>query len=228
MSYNLNYIRKVFSQELPEYLDLNLLFNVAYSLDNSRIKLYVLATEKSFLYKCSQDGRISRQYDAAKTKINIERLDNFLGCRLDYRDLVIDTVEENIYYLYCEESGFEQTVRLLEKLQAVYRINSADFFEAVSYLNDRKIVSYSDLYDHRAVSMVKISLCDQNFKIYARPFQTGNNFNLPPNARDFLSGIYDCNKDALPGYISNLWIAYNFGNGQTVISTQNDQLKLEF
>lgn len=228
MHYNLNFIRQAFNQQLPDYLDLNLLFNVAYCLNSGGIKLYILAKEMSFLYKCSQNGRISKQYDAAKTKVDIEKLDNFLGCQLDYRDLVIDTVEENIYYLYCEESGFEQTVRLLEKLQTIYRVSSTDFFQAASYLNDRQISCYADLYDYHAVSMVKISLCDQNFKIYAHPFQTDNNFNLPPNAVDFLSGVYDCYAEELTGHIRNLWIAYNFGNGQTVISSQNDQLKLEF
>ncbi|MFP4681960.1 MAG: hypothetical protein ACLFQB_15920, partial [Chitinispirillaceae bacterium] len=125
MSYNRPFLQTLFNRNIPDFMKWEKLFNVAYCLDTEQLKLYFMADEKTFLYKCPLEGEVTRQYDAARADVDIEKLDRFLDCELNYGDLVLDTVQENIYYIYCEESGFEQTVRLLEILLDKFGISTS-------------------------------------------------------------------------------------------------------
>ncbi len=225
MIYNRDFVKQAFKTPLPGFINWDLLFNVAYCIDDESVKLYFIADELSFLYKCSQSGKLVKQSDARKTVFSVSKLNQFLGYALDYKDLVIDTVEDDVYYIYCEESGFEQTVRLLELLIEKYKISPEELFRAASRLNNRTIESFHQIIDYRAVSMVKIPLCNNNFKIYARPFKTRNDFIRPPKLDQFLCRVYNCAEKELSAYIWNMWVSYDFSNGHLTVSTQNDELK---
>ena len=225
MPYNIPFIKNSINCNLPHYINWDLLFNVAYCLNTEQVKLYFVADEKSFLYKCTTDGEISKQYDVLKVKVDIERLDRFLSYRLNYDDLILDTVEDDIYYVYCEESGFEQTIRMIEILAEKFSISAEDLFKAVSLINGKKIDRYHQIFDCMAVSMVKIPVQNDNFKIYARPYKTGNDFPLDGKLQEFLRNVYGCEKSELMDHIKNMWVSYNFSTGQVTVSTQDDELK---
>ncbi len=239
MAYNLPFIKKVFNCTLPDYINWELLYNIGYCLDNESMKLYIVGDKKYFyfIYKCSQDGKITKQFNASKVEVDIEQINSYLGGKLkfsaglrfgrnkadkNYDHLIIDTLEEDNYYVYCEESSFEQTIRFFEALALKYSVKAEDFFRVVSELNSRTISCFSDIYDYKAVSMVKVTLRDNNFKIYARPYKNGNNYVLTEKAKEFLLKLYDCSREKLKNHIMNLWVSYNFGKKQTTISTQND------
>ncbi|MFP4241989.1 MAG: hypothetical protein ACLFTW_08460, partial [Chitinispirillaceae bacterium] len=120
-----------------------------------------------------------------------------------------------------------QTVRLLEILLDKFGISTSVFFDTVSRLNDRSINCFHRLIDFRAVSMVKIPLTGNNFKIYARPYKTGNGFRRPEKLQQFLINLYGCSEKDLGQHIWNMWVSYDFGSGRTTVSTQNDELKTD-
>ncbi|MDY0016659.1 MAG: hypothetical protein AB7V07_02175 [Candidatus Delongbacteria bacterium] len=225
MEYNLDYVREIFGRDIPKYINLDFLFNIALCLGNDEIKLYIISEEKYFLYKCSQDGNIVKQYDASKIKVDEKKLEEFLNYSPNFEDIIIDTVEENVFYVYCEESSYEQIIRLIERLLKIYKVDLEHFFKTVTYLNETEINCFSDLFDRRAVSMIKISLNNKNLKIYSRPFRNGNNFIIPDAAKNILKKLYSCDGDEFLSKIENLWVSYDFNNNRTTISTQNDQLK---
>src|SRR5688572_20047907 len=94
---------------VPEDIDRNLLFNVSYDLKTREMKLYVLAPGRDFIYKIGANT-ITKQYDAVTHGADPARLSEFLGADLDYQDLLLDTVEDDVYYLFVEDSSAAQCV----------------------------------------------------------------------------------------------------------------------
>ena len=208
---------------LPDYIDRDLLFNVSCDLQSGEVKLYVLARSKDFIYKISRNS-ISKQYDAEAYGANPARLSEFLGARFDYDDLLLDTVEDDVYYMLIEDSSAPQYVRFLRALCVKFGVTEQRLVTTINKVNKRGIKNLEESCTYKAISLVKVPFLNIDCKIYSRPFLTGNGYELNENATAFLAKVYGCPKQDISAHLQHLWVAAELTSDRIVVSTQHHSL----
>ncbi|MBS3952355.1 MAG: hypothetical protein KGZ88_05345 [Methylomicrobium sp.] len=208
---------------LPDYLIKDNLFNVSYDIDTEVIKLYILDETKSFLYKISQEG-ISKQYEALKFKADPSRLSAFLGVEFDDRTIQIDTVEDNVYYLYIEEAPHADYTGFLDTVCSKFGISKSRFLDTVNRINKRQITNMFECFKYRAVSGVKVPFESDNCKLYSRPFKLGNGYELNDKAKQFMTRLYGCDESDLESRLEYLWVSSELLTNRIVLTTQYHEL----
>lgn len=223
--YDLNFVRRECGVDgLPDFIDLNRLFNVSFEPANGTVKLYVLDETGSFLYKIGLSS-ITRQYDATTVEVNLELLQKHLGFYFNSNDIIIDTVEGHNYYLYIEDSSPRQYIELLKALCRRAGIPESRLIEVVNRINGRPVENLFECMVRRAVSGVRIPLDDGQIKLYARPFLLGGGFPLDPRATRFLARLHGCREDALTPHLRYLWVSSELLTDRLVLTTQFHQLR---
>jgi hypothetical protein len=206
---------------LPPEVNRDLLFNVSYELGSGEVKLYILDEGRRFLHKVSRGG-VTRQ--CVGTGADPAPLAKFLGTDFDFAQLVIDTVEGDVYYLYIEEASPPQYVKLLDCVCLRCRVPHDRFVQAVNRINRRPIDSFLQCCANRAVSGIKVPLTAGQPRIYSRPFLTGNGYDLPAPAAAFLARLYACPAADLASRLTHLWVSAELLTGRMVLTTQYDEL----
>jgi hypothetical protein len=211
--------------DLPPYIDRHRLFNVSLEPATGDVKLYVLDKSERFLYKISSDG-ISLQYagDDVDHGADLRILERHLRCQIDPRQIVIDAVEEDIYYVYLDDAETKQSVCFVEAICQVYGVTEVCFLEAMNAINKRQFTSVSDGLSKSAVSLVKVPLRATNPKIYSRPFHSGNGFDLDSKTTAFLSRLCSCDETALSPQLKHMWVATELLSDRMLIVTQDHGL----
>jgi hypothetical protein len=208
---------------IPPWIDRKLLFNASYDLATGEIKLYFLNAEKSTIFKVS-GKTITKQYDAVRFDAPSARLSEFLGAAFDYSDLLLDTVEDDIYYVLMEDTSRPQYLKFLRALCAKFGVSEDRLIEVVNKINKHQVTSLRECYIRKAVSGVKVPFAGTNCKLYARPFLTGNSYELSRNALDFLTHFHGCSENELRPRIRYLWVASELLSDRVVITTQHHEL----
>ena len=225
--YDLDFAFKAFGAEhVPRHIQKARLFNVSFEPRSGDIKLYVLDASERFLYKLSRDGAITRQYagDDPQYGADPRRIVRHFGCQLDFNQVVIDAVEDETYYLYLDDAGIDQQMRLARAVCRTYRLTEARLLEAVHAVNKRRFPSLRDALEQRAVSLVKVPLTGADVKIYSRPFHSGNGFDIDPVSRAFLLRLYRCEEAGLSRLLRHTWVARELLSDRLLIVTQNHAL----
>lgn len=208
---------------LPEFLAWERLFNVSYDLDSEIVKLYFLDETKSFLFKVGPEG-ITKQFNAEKFHADPGRLSAFLGQPFDYTRISLDTVEDDVFYLYIEEASIADRSYFLGAVCNRFGINKSQFVAAANRINQRQSANMYECLLNNAVAGIKIPLLNDSLKIYARPFNTGNGYVLGDKAECFLTGLYSCDRADLIQHIRFMWVSTEILSGRTVLTTQHHQL----
>jgi hypothetical protein len=211
--------------ELPAEIDRNRLFNVSYELGSGDIKLYVLDQSKRFLYKISREA-IGRQYagDDPEDGGDLNRLCTYLDRHFDPRQIVIDAVEEGVYYVYLDDAGVDQTMLLLNAVAERFLVKPESVLATVSAISGQVYDNLEDAATDRAVSLVKIPFDKRKTKLYARPFLRGTGVALDATTREFLSRLYACGDAHLDPHLRRLWVAKELGSERTLVVTQHHSL----
>ncbi len=209
---------------IPGYIHRDLLFNVSYDVGSGDIKLYFLDSVKTFLYKVTRAG-ISAQYAALSVGADPTPLIRYLGIRFDPNQIQIDTVEGDVYYLYIEPADRAQYIQFMRSVALKYDMRIATILQCINKINARHVTALSEAHSKRSVSMVRIGLdAGRSCKLYSRPYLHRNGFLLPDHARQFLCRLHRCNTEALPQYLSHLWVSIDLFTERLVVATQFHQL----
>lgn len=208
---------------VPHYIDRDLLFNVSYDLQTGEMKLYVLARSRDFIYKISANA-ISKQYDAVMHGADPSRLSEFLGTDFDFQDLLLDTVEDDVYYVFVEESSAPQCLRFFRALCEKFGVTEGALVSAITRINRRSIDSLDECCARKAVSLIKVPFTGAGCKVYSRPLLMGNGYDLSAEAVAFLTRLYDCRQEALAVHLRHLWVSSELTSERIVISTQHHDL----
>jgi len=210
---------------LPFYIERERLFNVSFEPETGRVKLYVLDRSERFLYKVSATG-ITRQYagDDPDHGGYPGRLMRRLGRRVDPRQIVIDAVEEDIYYLYLDDAGVEECLHLVNALCRTFQVTEDRFLETMRSINKRQFSTVAEGLGAHAISLVKVPLSKRGLKIYSRPFHSRNGFDLDDRTREFLCRLYNCEQEHLPALLRFAWVARDVLTDRLLVVTQNHAL----
>jgi hypothetical protein len=202
------------------------LFNVSFEPRTGDIKLYVLDASERFLYKLSHDSAITRQYagDDPQYGGDPRRVIRHFGCQLDFHQVVIDAVEGDTYYLYLDDAGIEQKMRLARAVCRRYGLTEAQLLEAVHAVNKRRFPSLRKALEQQAISLVKVPLTGSDVKIYSRPFHSGNGYDLDSVSRAFLRRLHGCGESELSRFLRYIWVARDLLTDRLLIVTQNHAL----
>ena len=224
MTYNRDFIfRECGFDWLPPSIDRELLFNASYDLGTGEVKLYFLDSKRTTIFKVS--GRnITRQYDAVSFRAPPARLSAFLEADFDYSDLLLDTVEEDVYYLLVENTSAKQYVKFFDALCRKFSCAEERLLQAVNRINLRRAKTIYECYAWKAISLVKVPFAGGECKVYARPFLTGNSYELSRPAIEFLTRFHGCAEAELPPRIRYLWVSSELGTDRIVITTQHHAL----
>lgn len=209
---------------VPPEIRHDLLYNVSYEPGVGTIKLYVLDESRRFLHKISQDGRIVRQYEARAAGADTARLERFLGASFDFNDLLIDTVEDDSFYLLIESTTPSQYIHFLTHLCEACRITRRQFVDAVNRINARPVENIHECCMQRAVSGVRVDLAGRRGKIYARPFLTGSGFDLGADTLAFLQRLFGTDAAGLREPLQHVWVASDLPSARVVVVTQRPGL----
>ena len=211
--------------DLPAEIDRNRLFNVSYELGSGDIKLYVLDQSERFLYKISRTA-IGRQYagDDPTQSIDFNKLCKHLDCRFEPREVVIDAVEEGVYYVYLDDAGVEQTMLLLNAVADRYRVSRELLLATVNEISGTNYADLEAAAVDRVISLVKIPFDERPPKLYARPFLRGPGVPLDTPTRTFLARLYACERGDLDALLGRLWVAKELGTDRMLVVTQNHAL----
>ncbi len=204
---------------VPADIDRSRLFNVSFEIGTGDVKLYVLDRTGSLLHKISRDG-ITVQRSASAAGADPQVLREFLGQQLDFTDLILDTVEDDTFYVYLDPSSPSQYVTFLGALCKRYGCPRDRLIEVVNRLNRRKVENVYDCMLHRCVSGAKVPVLSDRCKLYSRPFSTGNGFDLVPDAARFLRRLYRCDDADLQGALRHLWVSSELFSDRLVLTTQ--------
>lgn len=211
--------------ELPAEIDRNRLFNVSYELGSGDIKLYVLDQSERFLYKIAH-AAIGRQYagDDPEKGGDFNRLCQYLDRRFDRREIVIDAVEEGVYYVYLDDAGVEQTMLLLNGLAERYLVSPETILATANEISGQHYDDLESAAADRVISLVKIPFDDRHPKLYARPFLRGHGVALDAATRAFLARLYACDDAQLDALLGRLWVAKELGTDRMLVVTQHHSL----
>jgi hypothetical protein len=208
---------------IPQWIDRELLFNASCDLATGEIKLYFLDAARSTIFKVS--GRtITKQYDAVRFKAPPGRLSAFLGTAFDYSDLLLDTVEDDVYYVLVQDTSATQYLKFFGALCRKFDAAEGKLVEAVNRINKRQVKTLHECYNRKAVSLVKVPFVDGDCKVYARPFLTGNSYDLSRSALEFLTRFHGCSEDELQPRLRYLWVSAELRSDRVVIATQHHAL----
>ena len=170
--------------DVPDYIDRSRLFNVSFDLTSGYVKLYVLDASERFAHKITRDG-ITRQYSGDDPEHGGDhgRLERHLGCKLAAREIVIDAVEDETYYVYLDDAGVEQSLLFLTALCRVHGLTEGAVLQSINAVSGKSYASLVAALAEHAVSLVKVPLASGNVKVYARPFLRGRTTRWPPVRR---------------------------------------------
>lgn len=205
---------------VPPHIDRTRLFNVSYEVVSGEIKLYVLDDSGSLLYKIDSAGTITEQRSFPAAGKDSRALQDFLGEELDFTDVVIDTVEDDIFYVYIEPSSPTQYVTFLGAVCRRFGFSKSRLVQVVNRLNRRPIESVFDCMQNRSVSGAKIPLSSNQVKFYSRPFLTGNGFDLDAASQAFLRRLYRCPAGDLQPLLRHLWVSGEIFSDRVILTTQ--------
>ncbi|NRA22251.1 MAG: hypothetical protein HRU05_17395 [Oceanospirillaceae bacterium] len=210
---------------LPKEIDRNQLFNVSFDLDTGEIKLYILDKSERFVYKVSKQG-ISRQYSGADPEFGAdpERLNAFLNLQFDYRQITIDAVEGDNYYVYMERGEIAQYRRFVQSYCQRFNLSTAQLLSKVSRINNRNFNDLEHCCRARAISMLRIPLDASESKIYAQPFLYGNGFPLNQRTEQFLLKLFSCRDTELQAKLRHVWVVTEITTDRTLLVTQYHDL----
>lgn len=208
---------------VPGYINRDLLFNVSYDIHTGEIKLYILNNEKTYLYKISKD-HITKQFDAVQVGAETSRLSEYLETEFDYTDLLLDTVEQDTYYVYVEETSLQEYMKFMSAIRRKFEIVESELTGIINRINKNQIANLREGHRRRSVSLVKVPFMNSRCKLYARPFKTGNQFDLTENALRFLARLYGCQMTAVSQYIKYLWVSSELFEDRIVVTTQHHSL----
>lgn len=212
-------------KNLPEYIERERLFNVSFDIASAETKLYVLDKSERFLYKLSSDT-VTRQYagDDSQYGGDYSVLIRHLQCDFDDREIVIDAVEDDVYFLYLDDAGPEQCLRLMRALCRTYGTTELRILQSINAISGRTFDSLESALDKRAVSLVKVPLTDNSVKIYSRPFLRGDGIDLNARTRSFLARLYNCEESVLPEFLKHLWVGKELLTERILVVTQYHEL----
>ena len=226
--YDLNFIfDECGFRDVPEYIDRDRLFNVSFDIHTEEIKLYVLDKGERFAYKLSQDGTISRQYSGGEPQYEHapQMLRDHFQRKLDFTRIVIDAVEDDVYYIYLDDGRAEECMEFIDAICVKYDITGQQFLDAINAVNERKFISLRDGVLKKALSLVKVPLTVNKVKIYSRPFYTGHGFKLNTVSREFLARVFNCNDEkSLQDFLKYVWVAKEISTGRMQVVTQYHKL----
>jgi len=211
--------------DVPDYIDRSRLFNVSLDLTSGYIKLYVLDVSERFAHKITRDG-ITRQYsgDDAEHGGDHARLERHLGTKLLEREIVIDAVEGETYYVYLDDAGVEQSRLFLGALCRAHDSTEDELLRSINAVSGKSFASIADATAERAVSLVKVPLAAGEVKVYARPFLRGWRFPLDQRATRFLCRLHACAERDLEPRLKHLWVTNEIGADAIGIVTQHHDL----
>jgi hypothetical protein len=211
--------------KLPAEIDRNRLFNVSYELGSGDIKLYVLDKSERFLYKISRTA-IGRQYvgDDPEDGGDFNRLCRYLDRHFDPRQIVIDAVEEGVYYVYLDDAGVDQTMLLLNAMAERYLVSPESILATVNQISGQSYDELESAATDRVISLVKIPFDKGHPKLYARPFLRGPGVALDATTRAFLAGLYACEDAQLDALLGRLWVAKELGTDRMLVVAQRHSL----
>lgn len=228
--YNLDFIYDHSGlSDLPAEIDRGRLFNVSFDISSGDIKLYILDRSERFAYKVSQ-AAITRQYsgDDAEFGGSEARLNRFLGAEFDYRQIVIDAVEGDSYYVDLQGARGREFLRFVRSYCQRFNISEQQLVAKAGLINHRRYDDLEHCYRERAIAMLRIPLAGGDSKVYALPFLQGGSGDstLQLNARtlDFLSKLYDCSPEQLPPRLQHLWLVTEINGDRTLVVTQYHEL----
>ncbi len=208
---------------VPAHIDRNLLFNVSFEPATGDIKLYVLDATRTLLHKISRTG-ITVQRGIAHDATAPDALRDCLGHELDFNDLVLDTVEDDTYYIYLDPSSPSQYVAFLGALCARFGFTRDHLVQVANRINRRQVANLYECMLHRCISGARVPLRGGQCKLYSRPFGTGNGFDLDSAAERFLRRLYRCEAPDLEQALRHLWVSREVFSGRLVLTTQRQAM----
>jgi|GEM_PF-2168173 len=228
--YDLDFIYSYFYNgagisKLPDEIDPELLFNVSFDIETSDIKLYILDKSQRFAFKVSSSG-VSKQYTGADPEFGAQpqRLNHFLNAEIDYRQVTIDAVEGDNYYVYMEEAKGAQYQQFINRYCHRYNITIEQLLTKVSRINHRKFQSLEQCCNARAISMLRIPLDGSPSKVYAQPFLYGEGIPINQRSMQFLLQLFACSTVELKAKLKRVWVASDLKSDRTLLVTQYHDL----
>jgi len=211
--------------DVPDYVDRSRLFNVSLDLMSGDIKLYVLDSSERFAHKITRDG-ITRQYsgDDPEHGGDHARLERHLGAKLLEREIVIDAVEGETYYVYLDDAGLDESRRFLSALCRVHGLDENAVLASINAVCAQSFATIEAALAEHAVSLVKVPLAGGEVKLYARPFLRGWRFPLDQQATRFLCRLHACAESDLKPRLEHLWVTNEIGSEAIAIVTQRHGL----
>jgi hypothetical protein len=208
---------------LPNYINRDLLFNTSFNIKTGEIKLYFLNENMNLLYKIDRQ-QITQQYKVEQPQHKQKDLNDFLGYQFNPQEIVIDTIEDNVIYIFTENASSRQFMRFVNAVMDKYKISNSEFIQVANRINDYKLNSISDCWLKKTISGFKIPLSGNSCKIYSRPFKTKNNYKFNEETLYFLTRLYDCETSTLLPHIEYMWVSSEFSTERVMVTTQYHEL----
>jgi len=120
------------------------------------------------------------------------RLERHLGAKLLEREIVIDAVEGETYYVYLDDAGLDESRRFLSALCRVHGLDENAVLASINAVCAQSFATIEAALAEHAVSLVKVPLAGGEVKLYARPFLRGWRFPLDQQATRFLCRLHAC------------------------------------
>ena len=152
------------------------------------------------------------------------RLEWHLKCKLLEREIVIDAVEDETYYVYLDDGGVEQSLLFLSALCRTHGLTENAVLQSINAVCGNSYANIAAALTEHAVSLVKVPLAGGGVKVYARPFLRGRRFPLDQKAKHFLCRLLACGEGELEPQLKHLWVTKEIGADAIAIVTQRHEL----
>ena len=212
---------------LPDFIDRGRLFNIAFEPATGSVKLYFLSATGDRLYK-TQGKNLVEQHDALAHGFDWTRIETLLGGHFDPSEIQPDTIENGRIYLYIEPAGQTSFTRFVAAFARVSAVSEDELRAYLAHLNQRELYSWAEVWDQRALSLVRLSLDSSAAnKIYTRPLLHSTGWQLDEKSLKFFSQVYNCSGSELLLRLQHIWVSMELGSGRVVLANQHHHLHHE-
>ena len=229
MYHNLDYVSEL-SKEFNNNIDLEHLFNVSYDINTSEVKFYSFSEDMKYLKKYSKDNIVNQCIPKFHKNMNIDyekKVIEFLGYKPDFNKIVIDIVDVVMDVVIYFHTGFASSIEFEKFYRVVlekFKIEEKLFFKALSIINNIDVVNFESAFKYKAVSLCKVPLNKGAFKVYAKPFRNGHDFNIDEGTSAFLKKLFSCTT-LKKEYLKDCWTIYEISTGRQQFCTHDRKLK---
>jgi hypothetical protein len=210
---------------LTDDLPLDNAEHVTFDPLKGEVKIYLHSECGQFMYKLTPEGQVMRHlyYPHPDFKIDVLGLYQLISPERPLLTLKLYAFDEGGggFYFWLEDASRRDFVALFEGMAHYTGLSLETLIGYANKINGLNCKTPQELYEARALRMIRLGERQAGCKFYAAPMRWQNPYQLDPVSIQFLKQLYKKLEEPLDERLVNLAVSIEFHTERLLITTQN-------